>query len=209
MKKNIINTPLADFTSVNVEERKDLNIKAGDTVKVHVKIKEKGAKGKERVRIQVFEGLVLSKKHGNEPGATITVRKVSMGVGVERIFPLFSPVIDKIEIVKKGNVRKSKLYFLRDKVAKQIKRLTRRAALVNIATTSDIEETERRIKEAEEAKAAEEAALKAAEEKKAAEEAAKAEAEAKKAEEEVKEKESEGSKEEGEAIEEKSEEKKD
>ncbi len=175
MKKNIINTPLADFTSVNVEERKKLNIKAGDTVKVHVKIKEKGAKGKEKIRIQVFEGLVLSCKHGNEPGATITVRKISMGVGVERIFPIFSPIIDKIEVVKRGNVRKSKLYFLRDKVAKQIKRLTRRAALVNISTTSDIEETERKIKEAEEvAKKAEEEA-KAEAEAKAKEEAKKAE----------------------------------
>ncbi len=182
MKKNIINTPLADFTSVNVEERKDLNIKAGDTVKVHVKIKEKGAKGKERVRIQVFEGLVLSRKHGNEPGATITVRKVSMGVGVERIFPIFSPIIDKIEVVKRGGVRKSKLYYLREKVAREIRRQMRRAKLVNVMTTSDIEETERRIREAEEAKAAEEKAAKEAEEKAAAEAAAKAEEEAKKAE---------------------------
>jgi large subunit ribosomal protein L19 len=205
MKKNVINTPLADFTTVNVQERKDLKIKAGDTVKVHVKIKEKGAKGKERVRIQVFEGLVLSRKHGDEPGATITVRKVSMGVGVERIFPIFSPIIDKIEIVKRGNVRKSKLYFLRDKVARQIKRLTRRAALVNVSTTSDIEETERRIREAEEAKAAEEAAAKEAEEKAKAEAEAKAAEEAKKAE-EVKEEEK-GEEEKGEDVEKKEEDK--
>lgn len=88
---NIKTTPVSDFTSVNQEQRQSLKIKAGDTVKVHVKIQEK-----DKVRIQVFEGLVLSTKHGNEPGATFTVRKVSNGVGVERIFPLYSPTIDKI-----------------------------------------------------------------------------------------------------------------
>lgn len=181
MKKNIINTPLSDFTSVNVEERKKLQIRAGDTVKVWVKIKEKDNKGRERVRLQAFEGLVIGTKHGNESGATFTVRKVSFGVGIERIFPLFSPMIDKIEVLKKGSVRKSKLYFVREKVTKEIKRLTRRAKLVGLTTSSDIAETERKIKEAEEAakKAEEEAAAKAAAE---AEKAAK-EAEAKKAEE--------------------------
>jgi len=169
MKKNVINTPVADFTSVNTEERKALQIKAGDTVKVWVKIKEKDNKGKEKVRLQAFEGLVLSTKHGNEPGATFTVRKVSYGVGIERIFPLFSPMIDKIEVIKRGNVRKSKLYFVREKVSKQIKRLTRRASLLNLTTSSDIEETERKIREAEETakKAEEEAAAKAAAESEA------------------------------------------
>ncbi len=178
MKTNVINTPVKDFTSVNVEERKKLQIKAGDTVKVWVKIKEKDNKGKEKTRLQAFEGLVISTKHGNENGATFTVRKVSYGVGIERIFPLFSPMIDKIEVIKRGNVRKSKLYFIREKVSKQIKRLTRRAEMLGISTTSDIEETERKIKEAEEAakKAEEEAAAKAAAE---AEAKAKEEAEAK------------------------------
>ena len=176
MKTNVINTPVTDFTSVNTEERKKLQIRAGDTVKVWVKIKEKDNKGKEKTRLQAFEGLVLSTKHGNEPGATFTVRKVSYGVGIERIFPLFSPMIDKIEVLKRGNVRKSKLYFIRDKVSKQIKRLTRRAEMLGLTTSSDIEETERKIKEAEEAakKAEEEAAAKAAAEaeaQKAAEEA--------------------------------------
>jgi large subunit ribosomal protein L19 len=129
-----------------------------------VKIKEKDNKGREKVRLQAFEGLVISTKHGNEPGATFTVRKISYGVGIERIFPLFSPMIDKIEVLKRGNVRRSKLYFIREKVSKQIKRLTRRAEMLGISTTSDIEETERKIKEAEEAakKAEEEAAAKAA-----------------------------------------------
>ena len=140
MKKNIINTPVKDFSSVNVQDRKDLNIRAGDTVKVSVKIKEKSTKGKEKIRLQIFEGLVLSRKHGNEPGAMITVRKVSQGVGVERIFPVFSPIIDKIEIVKKGEVRRSKLYYIRDKVNKEIRRQMRKAKLVFTSSLSDSEE---------------------------------------------------------------------
>ena len=80
---------------------------AGDTVKVHVKIKEG-----EKERIQVFQGVVISKRKGTT-NATFTVRKVSYGIGVERIFPLHSPVIDKIEVVSRGRVRRSKIYYLR------------------------------------------------------------------------------------------------
>lgn len=80
---------------------------AGDTVKVHVKIKEG-----EKERIQVFQGVVISKRKGTT-NATFTVRKVSYGIGVERIFPLHSPVIDKIEVVTRGRVRRSKIYYLR------------------------------------------------------------------------------------------------
>ncbi|MFC1516320.1 50S ribosomal protein L19 [Thermodesulfobacteriota bacterium] len=80
---------------------------AGDTVKVHVKIKEG-----EKERIQVFQGVVISKRKGTT-NATFTVRKVSYGIGVERIFPLHSPVIDKIEMVTRGRVRRSKIYYLR------------------------------------------------------------------------------------------------
>jgi large subunit ribosomal protein L19 len=79
----------------------------GDTVKVHVKIKEG-----EKERIQVFQGVVISKRRGLS-NATFTVRKVSYGVGVERIFPLHSPIIDKIEIVTRGRVRRAKIYYLR------------------------------------------------------------------------------------------------
>lgn len=79
----------------------------GDTVKVHVKIKEG-----EKERIQAFQGVVISKRKGNS-NATFTVRKVSYGIGVERIFPLHSPVIDKIEVVTKGRVRRAKIYYLR------------------------------------------------------------------------------------------------
>ena len=85
-----------------------IGVRPGDTVKVYQKIKEK-----DKERIQIFEGLVLARKHGKEAGATITVRKVASGVGVEKIFPIHSPVIDKIEIVKRGKARRSKLYYLR------------------------------------------------------------------------------------------------
>ena len=157
-------TPLKSFTKANVEERKKIDIKSGDTIRVHIKITEKN-----KTRIQIFEGVVLSRKHGNEPGATITVRKVSNGYGIEKIFPLFSPNIDKIEIVKKGRVRKSKLYYLRDKVSREIRRQMRRAKIVNISTTSDIEENEKKIKEAEATKQK----VEAAEKELAAKEAAK------------------------------------
>ncbi len=80
----------------------------GDTVKVHVKIKEG-----EKERIQVFQGAVIRKRRGNT-GATFTVRKVSYGIGVERIFPLHSPIIDKIEIITRGRVRRARLYYLRN-----------------------------------------------------------------------------------------------
>jgi large subunit ribosomal protein L19 len=81
---------------------------AGDTIKVHVKIKEG-----EKERIQVFAGVVIKKSRGLA-GARFTVRKISGGVGVERIFPLYSPSIDKIELVSKGRVRRSKIYYLRN-----------------------------------------------------------------------------------------------
>ncbi|KIX15140.1 50S ribosomal protein L19 [Dethiosulfatarculus sandiegensis] len=82
--------------------------RAGDTVKVHVRIKEG-----EKERVQVFEGVVL-RRRGAGVGATFTVRKVSYSVGVERIFPLHSPVIDKVEIVTRGRVRRGRIYYLRN-----------------------------------------------------------------------------------------------
>ncbi|MEK7680468.1 MAG: 50S ribosomal protein L19 [Patescibacteria group bacterium] len=86
----------------------------GMVVKIHQKIKELNAKGEEKERIQIYEGIIIAAKHGAETGATITVRKISDGVGVEKIFPIHSPIIDKIEIVKQYEVHRSKLNFLRD-----------------------------------------------------------------------------------------------
>lgn len=101
------------------ENKKDLKvdkkgIRPGQIVKVYEKIKEKNTKGEEKERIQVFEGIVLAHKHGQEAGATITVRKESGSIGVEKIFPLNSPLIDKIEIVGEIKSRKSKLYYLKN-----------------------------------------------------------------------------------------------
>jgi large subunit ribosomal protein L19 len=83
-------------------------MKAGDTVRVHVKVREG-----DKERIQVFEGIVISLRRGGAR-ASFTVRKVSFGQGVERIFPLHSPIIDKIEVTRSARVRRAKLYFLRD-----------------------------------------------------------------------------------------------
>jgi large subunit ribosomal protein L19 len=129
---------------VNIESRKGLGIKPGDTVRVSQKIEERG-----KTRIQIFEGLVLSVRHGTEPGAAFTVRRVSGGFGVEKIFPLYSPLIDKIEIVRRSKVRRAKLYYIREKVAKEIRRQMRNMTLMDRATGSDIEEKAQADKEAE------------------------------------------------------------
>lgn len=146
---------------VQMEDRKALGIKAGDTVKVHQKIVDKG-----KTRIQIFEGLVLARKHGDEPGATFTVRKVSSGIGVEKIYPLYSPLIEQIEIVKRAKVRRAKLYYIREKVAREIKRQMRRMSLVSMSTESETDATARIEAEAkvvaEAAAAAEAEAIKVA-----------------------------------------------
>jgi large subunit ribosomal protein L19 len=157
---------------VNMTERASLGLRVGDTVRVHQKIQDKG-----KTRLQVFEGLVLARKHGDEPGATFTVRKVASGVGVEKIYPLYSPNIDKLEIVKRAKVRRAKLYYIREKVAREVKRQMRRMSVVGFSTESEMESAARA---AAEAKAAEEAERKALEdaELKAKEAAALAEAQA-------------------------------
>lgn len=101
---------------VNTEERKALDLRTGDTVKVFQKVPDKDGK----FRTQVFEGLIIAKKHGREAGGTFTVRRTTGGYGVEKIYPLYSPMIEKIEITKRAKVRRAKLYFIRRKAVKEM-----------------------------------------------------------------------------------------
>jgi large subunit ribosomal protein L19 len=119
MAGNLINK--IKFSPVDIEVRKKLDFRAGDTIRVWSKIKDE--KGK--FRTQAFEGMVLARKHGTEPGATFTVRRIASGVGVERIFPLYSPMVDKIETVKKSRARRSKLYYIRTKAVKDVRKKMR------------------------------------------------------------------------------------
>jgi large subunit ribosomal protein L19 len=110
---NIINTIPA-----GLESRKDLDFSSGDVIRVNTIVRE--ANGK--TRVQVFEGLVICRKHGTTPGATFTVRKTASGVDVERIFPLYSMNIESIEKIRTSETRKSKLYYVRDKAARDVRR---------------------------------------------------------------------------------------
>lgn len=106
------------------KEAKPEDLKPGMTVRVYQKIREINAKGEEKERSQFFDGMIIAKKHGNEKGASITVRKISEGVGVEKIFPLYSPTVEKIVIKKQAKVRQSKLYYLRGEYKKRLKEKT-------------------------------------------------------------------------------------
>src|SRR3972149_7979039 len=118
------------FSPIDTDARAKIDFKSGDTLRIWSKI----AEGKGKFRLQAFEGLVLARKHGvKNSGATFTVRKVSDGVGVERIFPLYSPMIDKIEIVRKARTRRSKLYYVRDKAAKEIRKKMKNALIKGVA----------------------------------------------------------------------------
>jgi len=114
---NMIDKTTVAISPVDVKHRRGLDLRAGDTVRVYSKVVEKG-----KTRLQAYEGLVIGRNHGAEPGATFTVRKVASGVGVERTFPLYSPNIDKIELVRRAKTRRSKLYFIREKTSKQIRK---------------------------------------------------------------------------------------
>ena len=161
MKGDIISK--IKFSPVNIKEREALDFRAGDTIRVWSKIAEektstKANKKTEKIikfRLQAFEGIVLARKHGKEIGATFTVRKIASGVGVERIFPLFSPLIDRIEIIKKAKAGRSKLYYIRDKAVKDVRKKLRSVANEKTVVVSDenfsdeeeINETEKEIKE--------------------------------------------------------------
>lgn len=108
---------LSLFNQKNVGQNLYEDLRTGWTIKVHQKIKEG-----DKSRVQAFEGIIISKKHGTEPGGTITVRRVSGGIGVEKTFPLYLPTITKIDVLKKAKTRRSKLYYLRDKTAREIRK---------------------------------------------------------------------------------------
>ncbi|PIR69247.1 MAG: 50S ribosomal protein L19 [Candidatus Niyogibacteria bacterium CG10_big_fil_rev_8_21_14_0_10_46_36] len=114
------------FSPVKIEDRKKLDIRSGDTVRVWQRVKEGN-----KTRLQAFEGLVLARKHGAEPGGTFTVRKVVDGIGVERIFPLYSPTIEKIELVRRSKVRRAKLYYIREKATRAARRKMKQMRIVN------------------------------------------------------------------------------
>lgn len=118
-------THAVKISPIDMEARKNLDIRAGDTVRVFQKIEEKG-----KTRLQVFEGLILARKHGTEAGGTFTVRRVASGVGVEKIFPVYSPMIDHVEIVKRSRVRRAKLYYIREKVTREARRQLRKTRVV-------------------------------------------------------------------------------
>lgn len=138
------------ITPVNAEGRAKLGIRPGDTVRVIQNIVElkkgRGTDKKEKtvknVRKQTFEGLVLSVKHGTEPGAMFTVRATLSGVGVEKTFPLYTPAIDSIEIVKRSKVRRAKLYFIREKATKAVRRQLRNTRMMNLVSDEAIASAE-------------------------------------------------------------------
>ncbi len=110
------------ISPVDMAKRQKLALKPGFTVKVWQKVPDKGGK----FRLQAYEGLVIACKHGHEAGATFTVRRVASGVGMEKIFPLYSPMIDRIEVLREVKVRRSKLYYIREKAAREIRRRMRK-----------------------------------------------------------------------------------
>ena len=140
---------------VDMGARRELDVRPGDTIRVWQKIEERG-----KVRLQAFEGLVIARKHGREAGGTFTVRRVASGVGVEKIFPLYAPMIDRVEIVKRSRVRRAKLYFIRDKATRESRRQLRRSKMMDTRVTSDVVNKEKAAaieKEAKEVKEVKEA----------------------------------------------------
>lgn len=135
MKTNI------KLAKVDIEERKNLDFSTGDTVRVWNKLKDKDGK----TRLQAFEGLVLARKHGSGITATFTIRKIASGVGVEKIYPLYSSNIDKIEIVRRNKARRSKIYYVREKAKKDIRRKLKadtRLVKKDGITTTEVESEE-------------------------------------------------------------------
>lgn len=129
------------ISPIKIEERRKIGVCSGDTVRIHQKVIDRG-----KTRIQIFEGLVIAVKHGKEAGGTFTVRATLSGMAVEKIFPLYTPMIDKIEITRRSKVRRAKLYFIREKATKQVRRQLRNARMMNIST-DDFAEPEKETNE--------------------------------------------------------------
>jgi large subunit ribosomal protein L19 len=113
------------LSPINIKERQKLDIRSGDTIRVWQRIQEGSSRSKtgKKTRLQAFEGLIIARKHGSEPGATFTIRKISGGIGVELTVPLYSPKIEKIELIKRPKrVRRAKLYYLRERAARQVRK---------------------------------------------------------------------------------------
>lgn len=128
------------ISPIDMEARKKIDMRSGDTVRVWQKIQEG-----EKTRLQAFEGMILAIKHGKENGGTFTVRRVIDNVGVERIFPLYTPTIDSIEVLKRAQVRRAKLYYIREKATKELKRHLK-SALLGARKESNTD-TKRAVKE--------------------------------------------------------------
>ena len=112
-------------------------LKAGMIIRVHQKIKDVNKKGEEKERIQIFEGITLAVKHGREAGATFTVRKVSNGVGVEKIFPIHAPTVTLVELVREMDVRQSNSYYLRDH-KKKLKEVRKNKKAKEVGSVADL-----------------------------------------------------------------------
>ncbi len=140
------------LSPVDMESRKNLPFSSGDTVRVQVKVLEDAEKKK--YRLQAFEGLVIARKHGAQAGATFTVRKVASGVGVERVFPLYSPMIDEIKLVRTSKVRRAKLYYVREKAVRDVRRKMKETRMGG-GSTKDFETKEAPAEAAVEETAAE------------------------------------------------------
>ncbi len=135
------------ISPVNIAERAKMDMRAGDTVRVWQKTKEG-----DKTRLQAFEGLILARKHGTEPGATFTVRATLSGVGVEKTFPLYSPMIDKIEILRRSKARRAKLYYIRDKSTREIRKKISQIRLAKPVEAEESETTTEVLAEVEPAK---------------------------------------------------------
>ena len=123
------------FSPVDIAARRALELRSGHTVRVWQKITEG-----DKVRLQSFEGLVIAHRHGAEPGATFTVRRIASGVGMEKTFPLYSPNIDRIELLRRAKVRRAKLFYIRHKSARDIRRKMKQSGVADFAAV--VPETE-------------------------------------------------------------------